>query len=95
MADFVTYRGDDKSVIFVRGRFIFSDYREFISIVQTIQNQIVLDLAEVDYLDSSALGMLLMARDQVKGREIHIRNATDRVKRIFEIVRFEKFFKLE
>jgi anti-anti-sigma factor len=52
------------------------------------------DLGEVAYLDSSALGMLLMLRDKAKsaGREVRLVNARGSVRQVLEIANFGKLF---
>jgi anti-anti-sigma factor len=57
-------------------------------------SQIQVDLGGVDYLDSSALGMLLMLRDKAKGagKEVSLANARGSVKQVIEIANFGKLF---
>lgn len=49
-----------------------------------------------DYLDSSALGMLLVLRDRVANdhESIIIQGAKPEVKKILQIANFDKLFKL-
>ncbi|MER2102541.1 MAG: STAS domain-containing protein, partial [Pseudomonas atacamensis] len=55
---------------------------------------IVVDLKEATYLDSSALGMLLLLRDHAGGDESDIRvvNSSSDVKKILAISNFDKLF---
>jgi anti-anti-sigma factor len=50
----------------------------------------------VDYLDSSALGMLLMLRDKAKGaaREVVLTKCTGAVKQVLDIANFGKLFRI-
>ncbi|MNH48012.1 hypothetical protein D3C79_1115530 [compost metagenome] len=53
-----------------------------------------MDLREATYLDSSALGMLLMLRDYIGGDESQIRvvNTNSDVRKILAISNFDKLF---
>ncbi len=55
------------------------------------------DLREAIYLDSSALGMLLVLRDFAGGEtaQITISNCSDQVKKIFSISSFEQLFTIQ
>lgn len=91
---------DGKAVIALQGRFDFNAHREFREAVdQAIKatgHEILVDLAGVDYLDSSALGMLLMLRDKAKGasKEVSLANASGSVKQVIDIANFGKLFTL-
>lgn len=91
---------EDKSVIILQGRFDFNAHREFREAVdQAIKEavrEIQVDLGEVDYLDSSALGMLLMLRDKAKGagKAVALANARGSVKQVIDIANFGKLFTL-
>jgi anti-anti-sigma factor len=91
---------DDKAVIVLEGRFDFNAHREFREAVdQALKEagrEILVDLGAVDYLDSSALGMLLMLRDKAKGaaKEVALANARGSVKQVIDIANFGKLFTL-
>lgn len=91
---------DGKTVIVLQGRFDFNAHREFREAVdQSIKEsprEIVVDLSNVDYLDSSALGMLLMLRDRAKGaaKEVVLANAGGSVRQVIDIANFGKLFTL-
>ncbi len=91
---------DGKVVIVLQGRFDFNAHREFREAidqaVKDAANAIHVDLAGVDYLDSSALGMLLMLRDRAKGagKEVALANARGSVKQVIDIANFGKLFSL-
>lgn len=83
----------------VAGRFDFSVHQQMRDATnQAAANikQIVVDLAATDYLDSSALGMLLVLRDKVAGDKgaVVIKGARAEVKKILEIANFDKLFTL-
>jgi len=91
---------DGKTVIVLQGRFDFNAHREFREAVdQSVKESagaIQVDLGAVDYLDSSALGMLLMLRDKAKGagKEVSLANARGSVKQVIDIANFGKLFAL-
>jgi anti-anti-sigma factor len=52
-------------------------------------------MRDVSYLDSSALGMLLLLKDHAQeGVKISIIHCSDEVKKIFEISNFKRLFEI-
>ena len=89
----------DQVTIAVAGKFDFQLYDEFrASYADTAGSGIryVVDLAETDYLDSSALGMLLLLREHAGGEtsDIEISQASPEVKKILDVANFGKLFKI-
>lgn len=85
--------------ISVSGKFDFQLYDEFrSSYVETMGAgvQYEVDLAGTDYLDSSALGMLLLLREHAggEGSRINISNSSTDVKKILEVANFGKLFEI-
>lgn len=83
--------------ISISGRFDISMYSEFGSSYKNhIGNvsKIVVDMFELDYLDSSALGMLLMLRERAGGvsANIELVNISPAVGKILSTVKFDKLF---
>lgn len=90
-----------KAVIMLSGRFDFNTHREFRSayehlVTDTEIREIEVDFSGVDYLDSSALGMLLMLRDKASGagKEVALANVRGNVKQVLDIANFGKLFKI-
>lgn len=88
------------AVIKLSGRFDFNTHREFRSAYEPLVGdagvrEIQVDFAGVDYLDSSALGMLLMLRDKMNGvgKEVTLGNVHGNVKQVLDIANFGKLFK--
>ena len=56
----------------------------------------VVDLSDTEYLDSSALGMLLLLREHAGGEssKIEISQASDEVRKILDVANFGKLFKM-
>lgn len=88
-----------KITIAVAGKFDFQLYDEFrTAYVDTRGSGIdyVVDLSGTDYLDSSALGMLLLLREHAggEGSKIKINNASSDVKKILDVANFGKLFEI-
>jgi len=92
---------DGRAIVRLTGRFEFSMHREFREAMDTVLqdkdiDSVVIDLAGVDYLDSSALGMLLMLRDRANTarKALSLANPRGMVKQALEIARFDKLFSI-
>jgi len=95
------HRIDDGQTLVIRvdGRFDFSTHQAFRDAYEQADptiNRYVVDLAEATYLDSSALGMLLLLRDHAGGdsAQISIENCNSDVRRILSISNFEQLFSI-
>ncbi|VVN47785.1 STAS-domain containing protein [Pseudomonas fluorescens] len=81
--------------ISIKGRFDFAKHQEFRQSYEDKKlSAVVVDLKEATYLDSSALGMLLLLRDHAGGDNADIRvvNSSSDVKKILAISNFDKLF---
>lgn len=88
-----------RSTVKLQGRFDFNAHRDFREAIDQAlavpeSAEVTIDLAEVNYLDSSALGMLLMLRDKAKGagKAVSLANAQGAVKQVLDIANFGKLF---
>lgn len=86
--------------IAIKGRFDFSALQQFRNAYEKVTPKpkgYVIDLKESDYLDSSALGMLLALRDHAGGDDAKIRiiNANSDIKKILVITKLDELFKVE
>jgi anti-anti-sigma factor len=84
----------------VRGRFDFSIQRAFrdsYAKVDPRQVRIIIDLSETEYMDSSALGMLLVLRERAGGdqAEITLAGCHDDIQQILEVSRFQELFEIK
>ena len=89
----------NKVTIAVTGKFDFQLYDEFrASYADTTGNgtEYVINLSDTEYLDSSALGMLLLLREHAGGElsSIEITQASPEVRKILDVANFGKLFKL-
>ncbi|OJT00863.1 STAS domain-containing protein [Marinobacter nauticus] len=96
-----TRRSDDGQTLTIRveGRFDFSTHQAFRDAYEHSDasiNRYVIDLSDTTYLDSSALGMLLLLRDHAGGdsASISIENCNSDVRRILSISNFEQLFSI-
>lgn len=85
--------------IALKGRFDFNAHREFRSACDAALGDnevsgVEIDFANVEYLDSSALGMLLLARERAatSGRQVHLANCRGTVGEVLHIANFSKLF---
>lgn len=84
----------------VQGRFDFGSLQAFRDAYEKVApdpERYIVNLKEADYLDSSALGMLLALRDHAGGdtASIIIRDAIPDVKKILTITKLNELFKVE
>lgn len=94
-----TRRSDDGRTLTIKieGRFDFSTHQSFRDAYEHNESNVlnyVVDMSDTTYLDSSALGMLLLLRDFAGGddAQICIENCNGDVRRILSISNFEQLF---
>lgn len=92
-------RANGLARIELKGRFDFSSHRLFRSACDEALedrgvSEVEIDFGSVDYLDSSALGMLLLARERAtaSGRQVHLANCRGTVGEVLHIANFGKLF---
>ena len=86
-----------KLTIAVDGRFDFSAHKEFRESYENSDSSpasFSIDMKSANYIDSSALGMLLLLRDHAGGdhAEVEIVNCSADVKKILTISNFDQLF---
>lgn len=92
---------DAKTVtIKVGGRFDFAVQNEFRDCYYNAspgeKTEFVIDMSAANYMDSSALGMLLMMREYLGGNsaDISIANCSPDIKNILTVANFQSLFKM-
>ncbi|MFK5986648.1 MAG: STAS domain-containing protein [Pseudomonadota bacterium] len=85
--------------ISISGRFDFSSHKEFREAYSTTDgaaSEYVVDMSATEYIDSSALGMLLLLREHAGSEQakISIRGTRTEVKDILIVSNFDKLFVL-
>lgn len=88
-----------RATIKLLGRFDFNSHRVFREAYESQLNapdtrEFEIDFAQVDYLDSSALGMLLMLKEkaQAAAKTVTLANCKGTVKQVLDIANFGKIF---
>ncbi len=87
-------------IINVEGRFDFSAHQDFRSAYEDVKSKpecYAVNMSDTTYLDSSALGMLLLLRDHAGGdsASIRITNCNDDVRKILVISNFGRLFTIQ
>lgn len=96
----VTARHDQEKnqvTIAIDGRFDFSQHKPFRDAYKDTDarsTRFVVDLSQTSYLDSSALGMLLLLREFIgsDSARVCISGASEAVGRVLKIANFDKLF---
>ena len=80
------------------GSFTFRDHDTFFEVVSMIKTgynkKIVFNFADCDFLDSAALGMLVIAHDEAAAKEValSIKGAKGKVKDVLYAARFDTLY---
>lgn len=100
MQSAVTISGKDATIL-LSGRFDFNTHRDFRNAYEPLVSNaelecVKVDFSEVSYLDSSALGMLLMLREKLQsaGKLVALVGVTGNVKQVLDIANFSKLFEI-
>ena len=92
-------RSTDTLTYLIKGRFDFSLHKEFRAAHDGAPGvkHYVLDLTEAIYMDSSALGMMLLLREwaQETHADVRIRTRAPIVRKILAMAHFEKLFPID
>lgn len=89
------------TTIKIAGRFDFAVQNEFRDCYHDTapanDNKFVIDMSTANYMDSSALGMLLMMREHLGGNSanISIINCSPEIKSILNVANFQSLFSME
>ena len=86
----------------INGRFDFNSHREFRTACdEALQipdiNEVEADFSRVDYLDSSALGMLLLLREKAQNAnlKVSLTNCTGLVQQVLDVANFQRLFTIK
>ena len=98
--DIVFEREGTEPIVALAGRFTFVAHEGFRQMLERSVERLeanctlTIDLRGVQFVDSAALGMLLLAREAVRARsaQISLRGATGQVQRMLSISKFETLF---
>lgn len=101
MAVNVTFSKESKQLlIMINDRFDFSLHQQFRDSYRQCTDQninFILDLSRTQYMDSSALGMILLLKDHAEmyQGELVIRKPNETVNKILEIAQFHRLMSIE
>jgi len=95
----ITSTQTDKSVrIKTEERFDYAAHTEFRNTYRDVSPnyEYIIDMSETSYMDSSALGMMLLLREHAGSEHsnISVIGASPEIKKILEISNFDKLFKI-
>jgi len=84
----------------INGRFEFSQHQQFRDAYAEVKPEatsFIIDLTDTSYMDSAALGMLLVLRERAGGSnsDITLSGYNQAIRQILEISHFEDLFKLD
>lgn len=98
--DYTVHTAADGLRVTLTGRMTLIDHEKFRAVVEAIERMegscCVFDLTGLEFVDSSGLGMFLIARDVAlpKQVEIELHGAQETVKRILQIAKFNTLFRV-
>ena len=86
------------TTIGLKGRMGFADHAVFRDVIRAFDlppgESVVFDMGGLEFIDSSGLGMLIIARDEAKKRQLEfvIKDVRSDVKRLMDMAKFDRFF---
>ena len=96
-----TQIGDNVARIIMKGRFDFQIHKEFKEAYSRLfenaaVRQIEIEMSKLDYLDSSALGMLMLLNERAKSvnKTISLVNPSGVVSQVLEVANFNRLFSI-
>lgn len=84
----------------LRDKITFSDldgFREMMKrMVESRSEKNIFDLADVEFIDSAGLGMLLLARDEMSktSANVTLKSPQGQVEKMFSVARFDQMFEI-
>ena len=87
--------------VLLSGAFTFKDHHSFRALLDLLKahqgRHHVLDLSRLEFLDSAALGMLLIAEDEIRSldRSLTLRKPPTQVARLFKLAAMDLVFTIE
>ena len=98
--DFAVNNTPDAVVVALSGRFTFADASRFKQALEHLKTaadrRFEMDLSAVEFIDSAAMGMLLLARDAANAERVRLllRAPSGQVKRILDVAKFATLFEM-
>jgi len=87
----------ENETIYLSGIFDSSCVDEAAEVFNTVTSSCTVDCSELEYISSAGLGILVAAYKRIAGLggKIRLINVGETVKKIFLLVRFDKFFEMQ
>ena len=98
--DYIVNPHDGGTSVQMSGQFTFADTHNFKTIIDLVTNNQVkafsLDFANLTFIDSAGMGILLLLRDECLVHKIplSIHSTQGQVKKIFHISKFDQLFSI-
>ncbi len=100
--DIDTRMEDGRARLVLNGRFDFNSHAVFNQTTDSLLkeagiNEVEVDFDQVKYIDSSAMGMLLLLKERAKGasKSITLLNCNGAVAQVFELSNFRRLFTIK
>lgn len=96
--DYTLQQRDRHCQLKLDGTFTFGDNSKFRQILNTLRettaSDVTMDLSGLKFIDSAALGMLLLLHDEAgkKGLKITLAGATGQIRKMLQLSNFEQIF---
>ena len=88
---------DEDLLIYISGRFDFTLANDFLNSYRNfpIKQKYVIDLSNVEFMDSAAIGMLLLLREFTDGKAIiKIVRCSDDIKKVIAMSHIDRFIEM-
>lgn len=93
------HKNGDSVELTLEGRFTFTDHDTFRHIIDDLggsaPRHCVINLSAVSYLDSAAVGMLLLMRERLDRSKITLKGGSSSVKELIRIAKLGTLFDIE
>jgi len=88
---------NNNNTVYISGRFDASQTEDAKKEFNRIEESAVVDFAELDYISSAGLGVLLMTQKRLmaKNHKLKLINMNNHVREIFKYARFDIIFEIE
>jgi len=99
--DYGVEQANGEDIYRLSGRLTFNDHARVRGLIREMQaaksRRQVLHLTGLEFIDSAGIGMLLIAREELKGvdKDFVLRGATGQVKRVFTVAQLGKLITIE
>ena len=99
--DYTTRNIPEGLEVAMTGRFTYADHQKFRDLIASFPNlrgeKLVLEMSQVEFVDSAAMGMLLLARETAVGNGVDtvIRNPAGKVRSLMQVAHFDKLFTID